>query len=53
MDGDIFEGIEIAVGSKFASFIDIIYTDNNVFKNCFINRRAAKELKSLSKKKDF
>lgn len=47
MNDDIFEIINFKTGRNFSSFINITYSDENNFKFCTVNRRAARELQSL------
>lgn len=52
MTEKIFKKIKNQGHFKFASFINIIYTGNNDFKNCIINGKAAEKLQSLSNEKN-
>lgn len=46
--GDIFERLKNELDLEITSCIDIIYTNEYDFVDCDINRRAAKDIESLS-----
>lgn len=52
MTDKTFKRIEQRLQRKFVSYINIVYTGKHQFKDCNINRDAARKLRLLSKKKN-